>query len=76
MISVVPVVPQLDDPVVQAGEDPWPLRVERQSLYPGTLWKRTLISQISGLNFTILHTCSGHFGEFFDGFVQSNIVTI
>ena len=27
-----PIVPQLDDSAVETGEDPWPLRVETQSL--------------------------------------------
>jgi hypothetical protein len=31
------VVPQLDDTAVQAGQDPWPPRVEAQPLHPITL---------------------------------------
>ena len=35
--SSLPVVPQLDDAVVQARQDPWALRVEGQALHPRTL---------------------------------------
>ena len=59
VISVLPVVPQLDDAVVQAGEDPWPLRVERQSLHPGTLWRKEIV---------ILCFYSEHFKQSLYGF--------
>ena len=35
------VVPQLDDPIVKAGQDPWPCRVEGQT------YKHTIYSSIT-----------------------------
>ena len=35
--SALPVVPQLDDAVVQARQDPWALRVEGEALHPRAL---------------------------------------